>query len=232
MNELKDLVSRAFPPGHPAREVVLRQPDILDTRTFLARCEDWLVLAEVELSSARWGGQFDALLDPEVARRLRSTSASLWMQRDRELVNRAFDSYRGGFLRSITALGVTWTEATISPGEISLLRVTAGPWWGGLTPAWDLATLLAAINRGRDTPDPTFSRGVRELTRSFDPAKVRGRPILVGQAAEGPLTILEGTTRLLAVLSKFGAKQLVPAAIPVYVGLTPRFGEWEFRGSP
>jgi hypothetical protein len=40
-------MSRAYPPGHILRELVLSQPDVLTNETFLARCDDWLRLADL-----------------------------------------------------------------------------------------------------------------------------------------------------------------------------------------
>jgi hypothetical protein len=187
--------------------------------------------AEAELCSARWGPRFEKQLPSETVRRLRSTPGTSWSEEDRRLAIDGLESYRPGFFRSVTNLGAIWTDATVSPAEVPGLRVTAGSWWGGLSPKWDLPTLLDSFLAGKDTPEGDSAKRVSDLAKTFDESKCRGRPILVGKTVDGPFTILEGTTRLLAILTRSRSGLSVPDPISVYVGLTPRYAEWIFRGS-
>jgi hypothetical protein len=172
--------------------------------------------------------ELDQCLDPASAMFLLSKSAATWTLEERRAALMGLGGRRGVMLVPLLALEPKWSEATLPTGEVPSLRSTEGPWFAGLAPNWTLAEFVDSFARGKDSPDPGLKGKVRRLADTFDVAQLRGRPILVGDPGGGPLTVLEGTKRFLAIATRLNEGKPIPDPIPVYVGLTPQIGDWGF----
>lgn len=188
-----------------------------------------LSFVEAELDSPSRRAGFVQALTSEGVASLLAAGPSKWPAGQRQLLLYILGQIRGMFILPILALTPQWFEAEISPSELSQHHATAGQWWGSLSPKWDLGTFIDSFEAGQDSPDRGFRAKVYALAAEFDLAKQRGRPILVGSSEAGVLTVLEGTTRLLAILKRQRDGSDLPASIPIYCGLSPEVDRWMFR---
>lgn len=188
-----------------------------------------LSFIEAELDSPNRRGGFVQALTAQGVESLLADGPSKWLVSQRQLLLYILGQIRGMFILPLLALAPKWFEATIQPSELSQHHATAGAWWGNLSPSWDLGGFIDSFEAGRDAPDGGFRAKVYDLAANFDPARQRGRPILVGSSPAGMLTVLEGTTRLLAILKRHRDGLDLPESFPVYCGLSPQADQWMFR---
>lgn len=187
---------------------------------------------ESEVDSLRWRRVLEAQFGRDTVTRLRETPTTEWTPGDREAASAMSRMLRAPMLAGLLPLGVSWYVGDLPVSEVPRLRIAAYEPFHSLTPDWSLAKFVDSFDAGKFPPDPEFVDGFRRLRRDWDSSKVRGRPVLVSDVAMGSYTILEGTTRLAAILSRSRGGLSAPDSIPVYVGLTARISEWNFRGGP
>lgn len=182
-----------------------------------------VTFAEAEVSSSRWGPRYDLVLAADTVTRLRTLPADRWSPSDRNEAIRGLRSYRGGFIDPLLSLGGTWFEVMIGLRDLPDLQVTdAFQGWG---PDLRLTTIVGIIQQGGKGEDD-FTRNVQDVADHFDSARIRGRPVLVGSSRSEPFTVVEGTTRLAAILLRSVTGNHVPVEIPAYIGIVPRLREW------
>ncbi|MGD0257257.1 MAG: hypothetical protein ABSB90_05180 [Thermoplasmata archaeon] len=184
--------------------------------------------AEAELDSSEYGKFFDRLIPPETLVVLRSRRSPRWSPEETSEAIAALMAYRGGFIQPFLDLKPEWHWAEVDIEGVAELRSTEQPGFLELAPNLDLGTMVASLEAGKETSDGSFARRYKELRTDFLPPAVRGRPILVAKAETGPFTVMEGTTRLCAMLGLHRAGAEVEAAILVYLAVTPLRDEWPF----
>jgi hypothetical protein len=147
---------------------------------------------------------------------------------DRATAIGAIIARRGPFLTDLLNRGTGWFHAEIAVDRLGVLRVAGGHWWGELVPPHDLDSFTSALEAGKNAPDPRFAPVWRAIRDKYEPRLDRGRPILVAVNSEGPFTILDGTHRLAAHLSRSRAGLAVPDPIRVFLGTGPPVDKWRF----
>lgn len=191
-----------------------------------------LAVAQSEMFSRRWARGLARHLPEAVAERVRYSPRSEWSEGDRKSIVDAVLAFPPPSLDPLLRLGVSWSAASLAVSELPELRVVSTSEFLGLAPDGRLSTLVASIEKGRDTPDAEFSGGFRRMKNSFSPAKMHGHPCLVAKVGEGPYTVVEGLTRLAVLLSRSSSGNPVPDPLEVYLGLTERLGEWGLASPP
>jgi hypothetical protein len=189
-----------------------------------------LDFAASEMDSSRWRPHFERCIGAPQVLRLRSKGLENWTVEDQGLALRALDGVRGVMVRPLVGLEPEWWDAAVDLTELPACEATAGSWWGNLSPNWDLGSFIDSFEAGLDTPEPGYRKKVYDLAASFDADSMVGRPILVGEKpGVGALTVLEGTTRLLALLKRKRDGRSVPVTVGTYTGFTPRIDNWGYR---
>ncbi len=174
---------------------------------------------EAEIHSPRWGVTMRQLLGTEVFGRVTRQTSDDWAECDRRAVVQAIRSLRAGLIEPVVEYTTEWHSGRISVVELYDLRITAGSWWGDLTKNWTLVELVSSLEAGKRTPDRTFSDQWRCVRDGFNEAALHGLPILVSDRTDGVWTIMEGTTRLAAVVSRASQGLWVPEELPAYAGI-------------
>lgn len=108
------------------------------------------------------------------------------------------------------------------------MRLIRYPPFLDLAPSRLLGEFVRALDAGRDVPREDFAANYRRLRSSFDSIKMRGVPILVAESREGPITEVEGLTRMACLLSKHMAGERVPSRVKAVLGESARLREWNF----
>ena len=85
-----------------------------------------------------------------------------------------------------------------------------------------------AIQRGEPVDGGGFNTNVHSMAEIFDLAKMRGKPILVSRTPNSPLYLVEGYTRLTALLQPNRPCHLTgDTVIPITLGVTEQLASWQ-----
>ncbi len=186
-----------------------------------------LAFAESEALSRRWAQGFSRFLKEAEAERVRYSPRAEWSEHDRRAVLAAVRAFHPPRFEGLGKLGVTWFDALLQAADLPELGVPTTKEFRGVAPDGRLVTLVAALDKGLDTPDGEFSGWYRRLKNSFAPIRMVGRPCLVAAAPRRPYTVVEGVARLSVLLNRSGAGTPIPDQLPVYLGLSERLDAWE-----
>ncbi len=178
-----------------------------------------LAFAQSEMYSRRWAQGLASHFEESIAERVRYSPREDWSEGDRQAVLDAVRAFRPPLLEPLLHLGVTWSSATLAPGELADLRVVATPELRSLGPDGRLGTLVSSLEKGRDTPDAEFSGGYRRMKNAYAAGRMHGRPCLVAKVPEGPYTIFEGIARLAVLRYRAESLKPIPDPLPVYLGV-------------
>lgn len=189
-------------------------------------------VGESELFSRRYAIGLGARIPPQVNLRVRYSPSAEWSADDRRAIVSAAQEVRSDLLGPLVGAEVRWFEATLEAKDLAPLRTVGTAEFEGLAPDRRLGTLVAEIERGRDTPDAEFSGAVRRLRREFQLPRMRGRPGLIRRTIDGPFTVFEGMTRLAALLALVRAGGVTACEVPSYVGLTDSLPRWAADAPP
>lgn len=191
-----------------------------------SRWEDLLwEWARAEWRSPRFAAWYPQ--EPEILARLESGAEFAGGELDWRILD-GVTRARGLLLDGLDLAGLDVHRALLAPAEIAGLGLFRDPGFRRLCPTatclGDLADSLAAdLPEHREVP---LAAAYHALGASFDPARMRGRPILLAADSAGPFLLLEGYCRLLRLLATHRAGAAVPE-IPVILGLWPELPGWK-----
>jgi hypothetical protein len=184
--------------------------------------------AAAELDSSEYGKAYKQLLSTETRTLLRSRALRYWSTQEQDAAISVLMAYRGGYIQPFLVLNPLWYRAEVEVERVAELRSTEQLGFRELAPNLDLGTMVTSLEAGRVPSDGSFARRYRELRTNFLPPAVRGRPIIVAKSASGPFTVMEGTTRLCAMLALHRRGEKVASPVSLYLGVTPLRDQWRF----
>lgn len=85
--------------------------------------------------------------------------------------------------------------------------------------------IVGTIQRGR-RGEGDYISNVQNTAGDFQTTKDRGRSILVAPSSDGPVTVVERTTWLTAILFRSLSGKSAPDEISAYVGIVPCVRDW------
>lgn len=88
-----------------------------------------------------------------------------------------------------------------------------------LVPTRKQSELACALDSGQSTPDDKSTVKHKRMRPHFEASSVKGRPMLVGDVAEGPYVEFEGLTRLCCVYSAKVRLRERPDGLPAVLGV-------------
>jgi hypothetical protein len=134
---------------------------------------------------------------------------------------------RSSIVRPVLARVAQWLFAEASPSDLEELRVMNLHIFTSLAPSRRLVDLTGALDAGL-FPKIWDPRYYRDLRAGFRRERMHGVPILVAPRSSGPFTVIEGTTRLAAIVSGQSSGETRIAPVPVLLGIGPAIAEWEW----
>jgi hypothetical protein len=191
-----------------------------------------LAYAQSEMLSRRWSQGLGIELKQMFLERVRYSPVEEWTTEDRANLLAAVRAFRPPLLDPVLRLGARWFSATLAASELPQLRLPPSEELRGLAPDRQLSSLVASLEKGRDTPDAEFSGGYRHMKNAYAPGRMHGRPCLVSKVPEGPYTVVEGLSRLAVLLWRAQSLKPVPDQLPVLLGTTERLDEWTDTPGP
>lgn len=191
---------------------------------------EW-VRAEVDTpaGSPRYGDRQVHGLDNRMLQLLAKGERGRLTARDWESLRAAYRRLRGDYLDPLLSGGTHWSYRGLRITELYGLRIpnltiSLVP----LAPSRRLEEFVAALDAGQETPDLSNHLVYEALRVAWDPARVRGCPILLAEIPEGPYVIAEGLTRLCVLLSRWEHRGRVPTVVRTLVGVSSRVREWRW----
>ncbi|MCI4317249.1 MAG: hypothetical protein L3J96_01805 [Thermoplasmata archaeon] len=185
--------------------------------------------AVAEVRSSRYGSLYRELLGPRVAELVRDADVERIQPADWDRVRRAVRQAREPVLRELPALDLAWFTGELPVEDVASIRVMNTPAFAAYAPTRRIAEFVDKLDeRVPLTGDDMFASNYSRFRPRFNPTKVIGRPILLAPREAGPFTELEGLTRLCAYASAWFAAEVVPASVPVLLGVSPRVHHWSW----
>ncbi|HTP53761.1 MAG TPA: hypothetical protein VML94_02200 [Thermoplasmata archaeon] len=135
---------------------------------------------------------------------------------------------RGMYVGGLIRLRPDWYLGSLQSSSLGELRLIAHEPFREIAPSLRLDDFVRALDAGRETPGDRFAQRYRQLRPTFDPAKVRGRPMLAGKALAGPFIEIDGLTRVSILWSRHLKNDSLPQRIEVVAGISPRIEEWPY----
>jgi hypothetical protein len=147
--------------------------------------------------------------------------------RDWEALREAVLSTRSFIVEPLLDMDAEWFLGELPSTEWADVRVMNLRMFVHIAPSRRLIDLATALDRGA-LPQGWDPTNYPQLRSKFDRSLMHGDPIVVAQHRRGPYTLIEGVTRMCALLSKNNRGEIDVRRIPMLLGLSRRFGEWEF----
>jgi hypothetical protein len=127
---------------------------------------------------------------------------------------------RADLFNELLRLHLQWKKALLSQDDISNLLMMKWPPFMELAGSNRLKDLVEAFERGEMPPEHhEFAANLERIKNDFSFQKMNGMPILVANTESGPYYLVEGFTRLSALLLRLKSGNLEATDIPVIVGI-------------
>ncbi|HUF13169.1 MAG TPA: hypothetical protein VMN78_08725 [Longimicrobiales bacterium] len=202
----------------------------------IGRVDEAEVIAEFlrgELGSPRFGARVRA--------RLEQDGRDVDVIEHPDTTNGADNAYRATLLHAYRGVGgsaplleslpdgIEWSRVELEPDELRNVRYMDYPYWnelsaGSRSPARAAAGIRAGVT-AMDRPNDAFHAVAERICAG----EALGTPILVAPDVNAPLVILEGHTRVTAMLLR---PECLPERLDAIVGHAPAVRSWMFYGTP
>ncbi len=183
--------------------------------------------AEVQ-NDRRHDRMYSRRLGPNLFAQVRSGKKDGIVRSELSLIRATVLSTRPEYLRPLLRLGLRWSFGELPAQELPHLRVPNLDIFRPTAPSRLLGDFALALDRGERGVWRPVARNYRRIRPRFDPGRMAGVPIVVGTSPQGPLTIVEGLTRLSILASRLRRGEPVPATSRLLVGLGPKARSWRF----
>jgi len=187
--------------------------------------------AESEFNGSRHRDEIAPwILSYNARTRILETHPSKWSSIDRKDAIEATRRARSPILDGILKSNPSWRLVEIGPDEVGSLLHIDHPPFNALAGDRRIGTFVEALDAGRTTRGDGFSRGYQDLRKKFSPEKTLGLPGVAAKSERGPFIVFDGLTRLCILHSRLVAGEPVPAAIQLYLAVSPRLskGCWQW----
>lgn len=199
---------------------------IIEEISAVEMLRDW---ALAEASSERRIPYVRTYLTDEVIRKVTSQKASDLSEKELENLEQMILKERSDLLSDLLKLNVEWHRGNLPLKEVEGLRIMDWPPFVNLVESRGLVDLVRAFQAGKMPPNHHgFETNLHKMKAGFSFDKMVGTPILVARSKEPPYVLIEGFTRLSAMLlNVFDGIQYVEA-LPVILGVSQRLDEWDY----
>lgn len=184
-------------------------------------------LAETQ-NDVRHDRMYSQGLGPDLFYRVRTNQREELKHADWELLRSTVLATRPDYLPPILSLELSWNTGWIETRELGELKTPGLNMFRPLAPSRRLAEFVASLENERLVSGLAVEENFRRIRSTFNPSRMLGAPVVIGERSTGPFTIVEGMTRLSVLCSKVRHAEPVPPGIRLVVGLGNRAKEWPF----
>ena len=184
-------------------------------------------LAETQ-NDERHDRMYSQGLGPDLFRRVRSNQRQELEAVDLGRLRATIEATRPDYLSPLLSLELAWNVGWIETHALSELRIPALNIFRPLAPSRRLSDFVASLEASPSHPGLAVEENFRRIRPAFDPSRMLGAPVVIGEGATGPFTIVEGMTRLSVLCSRERHAESVPQGIRLIVGIGLRASRWPF----
>lgn len=138
-------------------------------------------------------------------------------------------STRAELLDGLLGLNVEWYEGRLPIEELKSLEMMNWPPFVNLAGSKRFLDLVNAFQEGKMPPHHhEFAENLERIRKELKIENMKGKPIVLSQSNEPPYILIEGFTRLSAMLLNILDGKLYKGKIPVILGVSKRLSEWQY----
>lgn len=183
---------------------------------------DW---AFAEATSIRRMPYLKKTLGETLLEKLKTADASLISEPEWESLEAMIRKNRAELLDGLLNIEIEWFRGDLSVSDLKELRIMNWEPFVTLAPSRNLVDLVRAFERGEMPPrHHEFAANLQRIKENFAIEKMKGRPIFVGRSKEPPYILVEGFTRLSALL--LGGIRV--NLLPIILGVSRNIERWKF----
>lgn len=183
---------------------------------------DW---AFVEATSIRRMPYIKDALGEALCEKLEAADASRISEQEWESLEAMIRRNRAELLDGLLNIDIGWFEGDLSASDLKELKIMNWKPFRALAPSRNLADLVRAFERGEMPPrHHEFAANLQRIKEEFAIEKMKGHLILVGKSNEPPYVLVEGFTRLSALL--LGEYRV--DSLPIILGVSQNIERWKF----
>lgn len=183
-------------------------------------------LAEVA-SIRRWKYLGD-VLPPEILK-MAQQERSEFSEQEWKMLVEMIRNFRAPLLDSLLPLKLEWFEGELSIEELKKLEIMNWPPFVGLAGSRKLVDLVQAFQQGKMPPNHhEFAENLERIQQNFRMSSMQGKPIVVSRSKEPPYILVEGFTRLSAMLLNILDGKSYKVDAPIILGVSEQLSEWNF----
>ena len=138
-------------------------------------------------------------------------------------------STRSQLLNDLLKLDVEWYEGKLPIQELKDLEMMNWPQFVNLAGSKRFLDLVNAFREGKMPPNHhEFAENLERIRKELKIENMKGKPIVLSRSDKPPYSLVEGFTRLSAMLLNILNGKLYEGEIPVILGVSRRLDEWEY----
>lgn len=186
---------------------------------------NWALAEVVSIRRRKYLGD---VLPSEILKKARQGRYEFSEQEEQKLVE-MIRSFRAPLLDGLLPLKASWFEGELPIKELKELEIMNWPPFVNLARSRKLADLVQAFWQGKmPLNHHEFKENLEQIRQSFSVSSMQGKPIAVSRSKEPPYTLVEGFTRLSAMLLNILDGKFYDEEIPIILGVSERLSEWNF----
>jgi len=184
--------------------------------------------ALAEIASIRRRKYLGEALPPEILKKSQEGNYEFSEQEWQQLTA-MIRNFRSPLLDGLLMLKMEWYEGVLPAAELTKLQIMNWPPFVDLSGSRKLIDLAKAFLRGEMPPKhPEFAENLEILRKDFGISCMRGKPIIVSQGEQPPYILVEGFTRLSAMMMNMLEGKTYEANLPIILGVSKRLSEWNY----
>lgn len=138
-------------------------------------------------------------------------------------------STRAELLNGLSGLNVEWYEGRLPVDELKDLEMMNWPPFVNLAGSKRFLDLVNAFREGKMPQNHhEFAENLERIRKELKIEDMKGKPIVLSQSTEPPYILVEGFTRLSAMLLNMLDGKSYEVGIPVILGVSKRLSEWQY----
>ena len=184
--------------------------------------------ALAEATSTRRWKYLGKILSPEILGKVKNGPYEFSEKEWQELLA-MIRQFRSPLLDELIPLNLSWYEGKLPMSELGKLEMINHAPFVNLAGSKKLIDLAHAFEKGEMPPNhPEFAENLEQLKVGFSLDKMAGKPILVSLTKQPPYELVEGFTRISAVLINSLNGKSFEGEMPVILGVGKQVSSWKW----
>lgn len=184
--------------------------------------------ALAEVATVRRQRYLDGRLPNDLIRKIRSGHFDFTDEEYSHLVE-MIKSNRSDLLAGLLGLDFEWYEGKLPIEALKNMEMMNWPPFVNLAGSRKLIDLVLSFKHGKMPPNHNeFAENLERIRADFKLENMLGKPIVLIRSKESPYVLVEGFTRLSALLLNVLEGKEYGEELPIILGVSQRLSEWEY----